>query len=114
MIEKYGGKTIEDIVNMPEDSEIGEDNLPRVKGSESAWGDKYTFYINYEGTRYHCYHCRHACHFYAQNAYNLRKNEPCGVCKPQLPDTQWVDEYKKIKAIRQKYHIDEEENNQKE
>lgn len=108
MMEKYGGRSIEELVNIPTDSEIGKDNLPRVKGSESAWGDKYTFYTNYERTRYHYNHCRYAFHFYAQNAYNLRNKEPCRVCKPQLPDMQWVDEYKKIKAIKEKYHIDEE------
>lgn len=107
MMEKYGGRSIEELVNIPSDSEIGKDNLPRVKNAVSAWGDKYTFYTNFEKTRYHYNHCRYAFLFHAQNAYTLRKKEPCRVCKPKLPDMQWVDEYLKIKAIKEKYHIDE-------
>lgn len=108
MIQKYGGRPISDFVNIPSDSMIGEDGLPREINAEEYWGEKYTFYqLNYYN-KYHNKQCRHASICSPINAYKLKKqkSEPCWHCKPKLPDLDWVDEYRKIQEIKKKYDIE--------
>lgn len=112
MIKTYAGKPISDFVNIPNDSEIGEDNLPREKGSQKYWGDKYTFFVSLSGNKYHKSSCRYASFANPINAYKLSEyRSPCSFCNPRIPDMEWVDEYLKIKRIKEKYGINDFEDN---
>lgn len=108
MIQKYGGRPISDFVNIPPDSMIGEDGLPREINAEEYWGEKYTFYQLNSYNKYHNKQCRHALICSPINAYKLKKqkSEPCWLCNPVLPDMEWVDEYLKIQEIKKKYDIE--------
>ena len=114
----YGGRNIYEIINAPNDSEIGEDGLPRMI-NERGWGSKYTFYISRSGYCFHSAECRYltprysnrysvSCGATSKNAYLLAHSHyhPCSFCKPVLPDTSWVGEYKQIMEIKKKYDID--------
>ena len=108
MTQQYGGRPISDFVEIPPDSEIGEDNLPRMKAATQFWGIKYTFYMSSTG-KYHYSNCAYAKHKMPINAYVIKKRSyfsPCYHCKPDLPNMDWVDEYLRIKAIKERYHID--------
>ena len=108
MTQQYGGRPISDFVEIPSDSEIGEDNLPRIKNTTQFWGIKYTFYLSSTG-KYHYSNCAYAKHKTPVNAYTIKRYRSlssCCHCKPNLPNMDWVDEYLRIKAIKERYHID--------
>lgn len=99
----YGGTSAEALSGMPDDTEIGPDNLPKVKGAD-GWGEKYTVYCTPNGLAYH----RKTCRFGASikvHAYQVGNKYPCQMCKPEIPDQKWFDEYLKIKSLKDKYHI---------
>lgn len=110
-VEKYEGKSIKDFVDIPTGSMIGDDGLPRNIGCSSEdryWGKEYTFYVAYNGTKYHKENCRYAKSCYPQNAYNIKKRSyisPCYYCMPKLPELEWVDECHKIQRIQKKFDI---------
>lgn len=105
----YAGKAITDLVDIPRGSSIGADGLPR-SGGDSKWGKLYTFYVTKTGKTYHRkYGCSRA--RTAVNAYNIQTKGrlfPCGICKPELPDMTWVEQYKAVKQNAEKYRIDVE------
>lgn len=110
MTEKYGGKPISYFVSMPDNSEIGTDNLPKEKGNHQYWGEQYTVFVTYNGNKYHKRSCRHATYAHPKNIYTVKRfYSPCALCNPTLPDLKWVDEYFKIKKIKEKYEIDRDE-----
>lgn len=83
------------IANMPSDTVIGNDNLPREKNSKtkSDWGSKYTFWRSERGRVYHRTACQcnvsikmHACHV-------PKDLSPCKLCNPSLPDLSWYKVY---------------------
>ncbi len=44
----------------------------------------------------------------AVNAYDIQTKGrlcPCGICKPELPDMAWVEQYKAVKQNAKKYGI---------
>lgn len=102
----YSGRTPEQLIPIPRGQWIGSDGLPRSEGS-GRWGSVFTFFVSSSGKAYHDRWCRYSGRIEV-NAYNLRYSgkTPCKVCKPTLPDMAWVDEYKKIKTIKQRYKID--------
>lgn len=103
----YAGKAITDLVDIPRGSSIGADGLPR-SGGDSKWGKLYTFYVAKTGKTYHRkYGCSRA--RTAVNAYDIQTKgrlRPCGICKPELPDMAWVEQYKTVKQNAKKYGID--------
>lgn len=108
MTQRYGGRPISDFVEIPPDSEIGSDDLPRSKHATKFWGLIYTFYVSSTG-KYHYSNCSYAKRKTPMNAYVLKNHScfsPCEHCKPELPDMNWVDEYLKIKTIKERYNID--------
>lgn len=114
MTQQYGGRPISDFVEIPPDSEIDEDNLPRSKHATKFWGIMYTFYVSSTG-KYHYSNCPYAKRKMPINAYVLKNHScftPCQHCNPDLPDMGWVDEYLKIKTIKERYHIDISETHQ--
>lgn len=110
----YSGKQLSDLVQIPDGSSLSSDILP-VSDGDGRWGSLYTFYISAQ--KYHRGNCRYAKKCIAINAYSLAKGDtlqyrapkkprtPCSVCKPVLPDIAWVDECRKIDAIKKKYGI---------
>jgi len=102
----YGGKDISGQVNMPNDTEIGDDGLPREKNSKQYWGDKYTFYTSRTGMYFHktkgCN--RHAT--IATHAYRTYELIPCRKCDPVIPDLSWYQDYIDIIQIKDQ-HKDE-------
>lgn len=105
--ELYANKPISQIVDIPKGSKIASDGMPATSDVTKPWGLLYTFYISDTGSVYHRYRgCSGA--YNTINAYSLRhssKYRPCKRCAPSLPDTQWVDEYKRIEQIKKKYKI---------
>lgn len=103
-IKQYAGKTIEELSDMPPDTEIGEDGLPKTKGSV-GWGERYTFYVSRRGKAFHRNtNCNaaaktkiHACAAYGYS--------PCKKCKPICPDLNWFRKYRHINSICEFYQI---------
>lgn len=101
----YGGKNILDLVNIPEDTEIGIDNLPKESSAHYNWGPKYTVYITRTGQKYHK---KKSCAkgAFPVHIYNLRDRQPCRICKPELQNLDWYKEYVNITNIKKKYDIE--------
>lgn len=101
----YGGKPIEEFVNIPPHIMIGDDNLPREKTAKEYWGDDLTIFITKNGNKYHRATCQYG--NYPYNIYRLSSYySPCSKCKPiDIPDKSWYNEYLRIQAIKEKYQI---------
>ena len=105
----YGHKNILELVNIPDDTEIGPDNLPREKDSVNFWGEKYTVYISDTGS---CFHAKCGCSGARRpsHIYNcMHRKSACARCRPYSPDLSWYEEYLKIQSIKKKYGIIEEQ-----
>lgn len=99
----YGGRSAESIANMPEDTEIGKDGLPREKGAD-GWGKLYTVYRSRTGKVVH----RKGCHKSATHPVHVWSNyfiTPCQRCRPTIPDRGWYKKYQEIAQIKKKYRI---------
>lgn len=101
----YGGLEPEALVEMPPDTEIGPDGLPKVRGV-NGWGDKYTCYITPKGKSYHrergCSKATKKVHV----CQVMRAKKPCAKCHPlTTEDLSWYAEYLRIKEIKQRYKI---------
>lgn len=108
----YAGKQLEELVSFPAGSFLTSDLLPASAGPK--WG-LYTLFITKE--KYHKPSCRYAKKGEAINSYEFpskykfrtrcsqKPRTPCSRCKPSLPDMAWVDECRKIDAIKKKYGI---------
>lgn len=109
--EQYAGRTVHFLAGMPEDTIIGEDGLPREKNApillrgKPYWGEKYTFYTS--GSKHSIVYHKPSCHhgYISVHALDLAAFSPCGHCNPNLPNMDWYFEYKRIKAIKDKYDI---------
>lgn len=110
-IEKYEGKSIKEFVDIPAGSMIGDDGLPKNVGclsKERYWGKDYTFYVAYNGSKYHSENCHYAKSCRPHNAYTIKRCSylfPCYYCKPKLPELEWVDKCHKIQEIQKKFDI---------
>ena len=102
---------------------FGEDYLYRISGAPTGdyvdkyllphsgdWEDSYTFYLGGPSrtgsTKYHTRDCIYGKIGYPINAISIKEKkylEPCSVCRPKLPNTDWVDEYKTHKMFFRKY-----------
>lgn len=108
----YAGKQLEELVSFPAGSFLTSDLLPASAGPD--WG-LYTLFITKE--KYHKPSCRYAKKGEAINSYEFPSKykfrtwrskkplTPCSRCKPTFPDIAWVDECRKIDAIKKKYGI---------
>lgn len=103
-VEQYTGKTIEELSDMPLDTEIGEDGLPKTKGS-AGWGAQYTFYVSRQGKVFHCKPNCNAAVKKKIHACATCRYSPCKKCKPICPDLRWFGKYKHIKSICEFYQI---------
>lgn len=101
----YGGKSIEELVKIPDNLMIGDDNLPREKGATQYWGESITVFLTKDGSEYHRAGCRYG--YYPYNIYKLTSYySPCDVCNPpEIPNQSWYKKYLKIQGIKEKYNI---------
>lgn len=107
----YGGKDLLELVGAPEHCYIAPDGKPASHIGDDKWGDGYSFYTTYSGSKYHLKTCRYAYGTSDTNAYDIEHSKyrclnPCAVCKPIMADLSWYEEYLKIKAIKEKYNIE--------
>lgn len=103
--ELYSGRTINEILNLPDYISVGDDGLPFTPGEEK-WGPIFTFYTSRD--KYHSRHCQYAPLDWPVNAHRIKisqQHRPCRICQPKLPDTDWVDEYRELKYIFKHYKI---------
>ncbi len=100
----YSGKTIREIVNIPFDTEIGDDGYPKIKGIKS-WGKRYTVYVSHNGNRYHSKECKWGTA--PINIANILQKEllPCSVCKPKIEDLHWYKKYLEFKQVMKEAYI---------
>ena len=88
----YQSHSLRDLSNMPKNTEIGNDGLPKIIGSVK-WGAYYTRYSSSKGTRFHSSECRHGILPY--HVLHCKGKSPCSVCNPEpIPDLSWYDLYK--------------------
>jgi hypothetical protein len=110
-ISLYGGKTRNELARlagMPNNTIIGEDNLPRefFGSDKEIWGYNYTFYVSPTGKAFHgTRSCNHAAYI-PKHALHLGDRAPCSRCRPHKPALNWYWEYKKILNIVEKYNIE--------
>ncbi len=84
---------------IPQQYEIGNDNLPKEKDSED-WGKGLTFYKSLSGKKlHHKYNCGNAktkVHIFQYRNYRNLKEMLCRNCSVQnVPDMQWYNEFLK-------------------
>ena len=113
-LRQFRGKSSLQLAGAPPDASVGDDGLP-VSGGPGRWGERYTFYLNRSGRKFHAAGCRllksDASPVNASTLAAMHKigsdlqYTPCSVCCPSLPDTSWVQEYKHIEKIKEKYLI---------
>lgn len=106
----YGGKRLDELVNIPDGVEIGEDGLPKEIGAD-GWGEQFTFFVknNYHMHSYkQVFHKKRGCSsaFYKVHAYHIGNRAPCLRCSPRRPNLEWYEEYLRIKRIKETYGID--------
>lgn len=105
VVRTFSGKPAEEFANIPSDTCIGVDGLPREHGApKGSWGKKYTVYRSASG---HTYHKTSGCAGADTPLHVLHVGSliPCKRCKPSLPDMQWFEDYKRIKTLKDKYDI---------
>lgn len=100
--ELYDGIPTEDLVKIPNGVCIGDDGLPREISSNDHWGKIFTVYTTAAGRAFHGIKgCSGAT--YPINVCDTHGRQPCKRCNPQIPDTEWYREYKRIESIKVKY-----------
>lgn len=113
LYKKHGVRWLYDLAGAPEGCVVvPETNLPsETPVPAHGWGPRFTFFVNENARtaqkKYHRQSCKYATCAVGVNAYTIWKNRdkytPCGKCKPELPDMQWVDRYLPHKAFLEKY-----------
>lgn len=98
----YGAPYLYHICNTPPGDYLDKDDLPKTRIADGyKWGEKYTFYFYgvyaSHGQRYHRPTCRFAKFGFPANAYTIKraanKYAPCSICRPVLPELDWVSKY---------------------
>lgn len=115
LVAKYGEDYLYEISGAQEGDFIGEDGYPHSSAAlTNAFADNYTFYLGgysqNSNSKYHHRSCRYANSSFPINAMylqNRRRYWPCMLCPCRLPDSSWVDKYKKHKAFIERYTDDE-------
>lgn len=114
LVAKYGEDYLYAISGASKGDYIGEDMYPHsLEALTIAFADQYTYYLggHWQGSdvKYHHRGCRFARSSYPVNVMYLqerRRYRPCMLCIRSLPDTSWVERYKKHHNFMKKY-IDE-------
>ena len=108
----YGEDYIRDFLHIPEDDYIGIDGLPASDdGLGLRWGKKYTRFITESTKRYHTADCWHAYEGKAINAFEIRYiygATPCSICRPDLPDMEWVLGEKILTKFTDSFFVDKD------
>lgn len=92
----------------PEQYEIGNDNLPRDKNSDSNWGSSFTMYKTNHGTKLHTkYNCCFATNPVHIYWYRTRCNFSNSLCRKcaltyTLPDLSWYEEYLNYQSLKER------------
>lgn len=88
-------KQLKSEIEIPEQYEIGEDELPRNKNSVHNWGPDFTVYLTPTGIRYHKIpHC--SPNSYVENIVKATKwHSPCLICCKHYfePDLEWYNKH---------------------
>ena len=110
LVAKYGKNYLYAICGAKEGDFVGEDGYPHSAGSLIDIGlDHYTFYLGGSSSyssKYHRPSCRYARSNYPINAMYLqdrRYHSPCMLCSCVLPDTAWVQKYRKHHEFLKRY-----------
>lgn len=111
LVAHYGAEYLHVISGAMLDDFLDENNYPH--NSEEPAFDQYTFYLGGHpygsDVKYHHRSCRYARSSYPVNAMYLRERrhfKPCMLCPCGLPDTSWVEKYKKHSEFLKKYEVD--------
>ena len=109
LVAKYGNDYLYTISGAPDGDFIGEDMCPHSSGAMHGVGlDCYTFYLGgppRSAVKYHRYGCRYAKSNYPVNVMRLRGYTACYLCNCRIPDTSWVERYKKHHGFLSKYIV---------
>lgn len=109
----YGEDYIRDFLHIPEDDYIGIDGLPASDdGLGLRWGKKYTRFITESTKRYHTADCWHAYEGKAINAFEIRYiygATPCSICRPDLPNMEWVLGEKILTKFTDSFFVDKDD-----
>lgn len=112
--ERFANRNVHDLAKAPIDSEIGSDNLPRLKQAQNLWGKKYTRYISRTGETYHkdkgCCNASipiNVYTIYKQSDPSVRGLRPCRKCNPIMPDLLWVDRWLEIAPSKDEYGLEQ-------
>ena len=92
-------ETLTTAPTIPQQYEIGDDNLPKEKGTED-WGKSLTFYKSLSGKKLHQkYNCGNATtkvHLFQYRNYRNFKEMLCKNCSVQnLPEMRWYNDFLK-------------------
>lgn len=117
LCDKFGDCYLYKLCGAPTDAHIGEDNLPASNTTDAymyKWGINYTFFkansrFGDKG-KFHRRSCRYANPDCQINAHSINKyphrHQPCYMCSPSVPNTDWVSKYLSYKTFMKKYNID--------
>jgi hypothetical protein len=95
---RLGKDWLNEVTGAPKGHSTDENGLPICNPTpQRPWGVVYTYYKG--RTVYHTSYCRHAAGSLPANAYTLRGVSECKVCKPTLPNMDWVPQYNRLKRL---------------
>lgn len=95
-------------VQIPSNYEIGEDNLPKERGSR-GWGRAFTLYRSHSGKKLHskkaCGNATIKIHLYHVRNYAYIKDIFCANCCKNytVPDLKWYEDYLKQQRTQNEY-----------
>ena len=105
----YGGKAIEELVDIPTGCVFGNDGFPRDSNAKGeTWGDTFTFWRSASGN---VYHGRYGCSgakkpVNAITLYRQKNYRPCRRCNPSIPNVEWAVRASEIKMLKKRYEIE--------
>lgn len=111
---RYGVPYLYSVCGTPSGDYLGDDSLPSSTNNDNQkWGNKYTFYLSSFSftsvARYHRNTCRYANKQCPINAYTIHRfkfnYEPCAICRPSIPDVEWVSKYLAHKSFLERHGI---------
>ena len=110
LVEKYGDRYIYEISGAPRGDYLDKNLLPHSSSAQKFGRDPYVCYFGgnpaWSNVKYHHRTCRYANEHFPVNAYDLRKNrnaQKCMLCSCPIPNTDWVDKYRKLYTFMKSY-----------
>lgn len=95
LVSFYQSHTLREVCNIPDDTVIGDDGMPKIIGAPD-WGEFYTRYVaSRNGQSFHRPSCSSVRHGYPIHVFDSQiPLAPCSRCKPDpLPDRSWYSLY---------------------